>query len=279
MAVRIITDSSCDHPFWVQEKWDIKMMSFKVIFGDKEYVEGKTLTNQQFYELMHAATEIPKTVQILPVEFEEVFRPYAEAGDEMVVLPISKHMSGTYNSALMAKEWFPDAKIYVVDTLNTSFGLGLLIDMAVRFRDQGMGAKEIAERIDSIKEKVRLYAVIGDLKYLKMGGRLSSAGAAVGALLGIKPIVCIRDGKVIGIDKARGMKAGYQTVLSYAEKDGIDTDYPVYFGHSDFPDGMAELRAMYNERFGVGEIHTSEIGPIVGTHAGPGCAGIAFVAK
>ena len=155
----------------------------------------------------------------------------------MVVLPISKHMSGTYNSALMAKEQFPDAKIYVVDTLNTSFGLGLLVDMAVRFRDQGMGAKEIAERIDSIKEKVRLYAVIGDLKYLKMGGRLSSAGAAVGTLLGIKPIVCIRDGKVIGIDKARGMKAGYQTVLSYAEKDGIDTDYPVYFGHSDFPTG------------------------------------------
>ncbi|HHV50955.1 MAG TPA: DegV family protein [Candidatus Avimonas sp.] len=282
MAVRIITDSSCDHPFSIQKEWDIKIMPFKVIFGDDEYVDGQDLTIQQFYQLMYTATELPKTVQINPIEFEEVFKEYLDAGDEIVVLPISRHMSGTYNNALVAKEQFPGAPIYVVNTLNVTFGLGLLVEIAVRLRNQGLDAKSIAEQIESIKERVRLYAVVGDLKYLKMGGRLSSAGAVVGTLLGIKPIICIQEGKVIGIDKARGIKAGYQAVLSYAKKDGIDFSYPVYFGHSDFPGGMEELISLYKQEFEGwenGEIHASDIGPIVGTHAGPGCTGIAFIAK
>jgi DegV family protein with EDD domain len=279
MAVRIITDSSCDHPFSIQDEWDIQILPFKLVFGEDEYVAGKDISTQQFYEKMSTTTVLPKTVQITPIEFEDVFRPYVEAGDEIVLLPISKEMSGTYNSALIAKEQFPGAPIYVVNTLNVTFALGLIVDIAVRLRNQGHDAKSIAEHIDRIKDRIRLYAVIGDLKYLKLGGRLSSAGAMVGTLLGIKPIICIRDGKVIGIDKARGLKAGYQTVLSYAQKDGIDTDYPVYFGHSNFPDGMADLQALYREKFNSGETRSLDIGPIVGTHAGPGCTGIAFIAK
>ncbi len=279
MAVRIITDSSCDHPFSIQKDWNIEIIPFRVFFGDEEYIDGQNLTRQKFYEMMKTTQELPKTAQITPVEFEEIFRPYVEAGDEIGVLPISKEMSGTYNSALIAKEMFPDAPIYVVDTINVTFALALIVDLAVRARDEGLDAKAIYDRINALKERVRLYAVIGDLKYLRLGGRLSSAGAVVGTLLGIKPIICIRDGKVIGIDKARGLKAGYQTVLNYAKKDGIDTDYPVYFGHSDFPEALEELQMLARDQLEKGEMLSCDIGPIVGTHAGPGAVGLAFIAK
>ena len=279
MAIRIITDSSCDLPFSKQEDWGIDIMPFHVFFGDDEYTDGRNLTRQKFYELMADTDELPKTAQITPVEFIEIFKPYIEKGDEIIVLPISKHMSGTYNCALLAKEEFPDAPIYIVDTLNVTFALALLVDHAVRLRDKGLGAADIVKSIDQLKNRLRLYAVISDLKYLKLGGRLSSVGAAVGSILNIKPIICIRDGKVIGADKARGLNAGYQSVLSHAKDDRIDTDFPVYFGHSDFPDALAELKKLAAGRLIMRETQTCDIGPIVGTHAGPGAVGIAFIAK
>ena len=148
MAIRIITDSSCDLPFSTQQEWDIDIMPFHVFFGKDEYVDGKDLTRQQFYELMYKTEELPKTAQITPVEFVDIFRRYIELGDEIVLLPISREMSGTYNCALLAKEEFPGAPIYVVDTLNVTFALALLVDSAVKLRDAGMDAKGIAEEIE-----------------------------------------------------------------------------------------------------------------------------------
>lgn len=277
--VRIITDSSCDHSFSMQGKWNMDILPLRVRFGEEEYVDGRDLSREKFYELLETAQELPKTAQITPAEFEDVMRPYVEAGEEIVVLPISKEMSGTYQSALLAREQFPGAPIYIVDTQEVTFALGLLVDIAVRLRDEGMDAGTIAEKLDAIKSKVRLYAVIGDLKYLRMGGRLSSAGAVVGTLLGIKPIICIQDGKVIGIDKVRGMKAGYANLLARTEKDGIDTNYPVYFGHSNIPSALTELVKEATDRLALRDTHSVDIGPIVGTHAGPGAVGISFVAR
>lgn len=279
MAVRIITDSSSDFPFSKQNDWKIDILPLRVYFGEDEYVDGRDLTREKFYRLLSETKELPKTAQITPIEFEDILRPYVEAGDEIVILPISKEMSGTYNSAVIAKEQFPGAPIYVINTLNVTFALALLVDLAVKMRDEGLDAGTIAGRLDELKDRVQLYAVIGDLKYLRLGGRLSSTGAVVGTLLGVKPIIAIRDGKVIGVDKARGMKAGYQLVLSYTEKEGIDTRYPVYFGHTNIPSAMKELEDAAKGCLTIGETHEIDIGPIVGTHAGPGATGIAFIAK
>ena len=279
MAVRILTDSSSDLPFSMQEQWGIDILPLRVLFGDKEYVDGRDLSREEFYTLLSEATELPKTAQITPHEFERAIGRYVEAGDEVVVLGISSELSGTYASALLAREQFPEAPVYVVDSRNVTFALALLVEIAVGLRDRGLGAEEIARTIESLRERVRLYAVIDDLKYLRMGGRLSAAGAVVGSLLGIKPIVTLADGRVESIDKVRGMKAGYQCVLERTEKDGIDTAYPVYFGHSNVPDAMRELQAAAAVRFELDSPRGCGIGPIVGTHAGPGCVGIAFVAK
>ena len=279
MAVRIITDSSSDLPFSCQEKWGITILPLRVLFGEEEYVDGQDLTAEQFYAKLAQAKELPKTAQVTPAELEDAMRPFVQAGDEIVVLPISRELSGTSASARIAREQFPQAEIYVIDTLAVTFGLGMLVEIAVRLRDQGLTAREIAEKLDKLKSRARLYAVIDDLKYLRLGGRLSTAGAMVGTLLGIKPIVSIEEGKVCSVDKARGLKAGYQAILERVKKEGVDTAYPTYFGHSNLPSAMRDLQALIAPQMELDISQGCDIGPIVGTHAGPGCTGIAFIAR
>ncbi len=279
MALHILTDSACDIDLSQQEKLHFTILPLKVFFGDTCYIEGENLTKEQFYTMLAASSELPKTAQINPLDFEEVIRPWVEAGDEILILPLSKELSGTYQSAILAKESFPDAAIYVVDTLNVTFGQALLVQAALDMREQGMKAKEIFEAITALVPRVRLYAVIDDLKYLRLGGRLSSASAVVGTLLGIKPLIALQDGKVVSIAKARGQKAGYQMIVEKVREDGIDGDYPVYFGHSNAPEMMKELAELMNSSVSLPDVYESDIGPVVGTHAGPGCTGIAFIAK
>ena len=279
MALRIFTDSSSDIDVNRQKELDITILPLRVFFGDTCYVEGENLTKEEFYTMLAQADELPKTAQFTPMEFEELFRPLVEAGDEILVLPISKELSGTHQAALLAKEAFPDAPIYVVDTQNVTFGLGLLVYEALNLRDRGLHAADIYDAITALVPRVRLYAVIDDLKYLKMGGRLSSAGAMVGTLLGIKPIVSIEGGKVVSVAKARGQKAGFQTIRELVEADGIDFDYRVAYGHSNARPLMDELMKVMQGCADTDHLLFGDIGPVVGTHAGPGCAGIAFIKK
>lgn len=279
MALRIITDSSCDIDLSRQEELDVTILPLRVMFGDDCYVEGVNLTKEEFYTMLSQTEELPKTAQITPAEFEDTFRPLVEAGDEILVLPISKELSGTHQAALIAKEAFPGAPIYVVDTQNVTFGLGLLVLEALDMRNKGMHAAEIYDAITALVPRVRLYAVIGDLKYLKLGGRLSSAGAVMGTLLGIKPLIAIEGGKVISIAKARGQKAGFQMIRERVEADGIDFSHYVTYGNSNARPMMEELMAVMNDCVHTDRLMTGDIGPVVGTHAGPGCAGIAFIKK
>ena len=278
MAVRIIADGSCDLSAEECSRLDIIKIPLQVFFGDECFVEGENMTTEEFYARLSSSDLLPKTAQISPGRFEEVYAPLVEAGDEIVVLPISKELSGTYHSACMAREAFPEACIYVADTQNVTFPLGLLVYEACRMRDEGLSGQEIHRRIETdLAPRLRLYAVIDDLKYLRLGGRLSSAGAAVGTLLGIKPLVTIEGGKVINIHKARGQKAAMTWI---AER--LKEEYgggSLYLGHSDAPEKMAELEQVIGDFLDSKDVRRAEIGSVVGTHAGPGCAGVAFFAK
>ncbi len=278
MALRILTDSSCDLELGEQEALRITILPIRVYFGEEVYTEGENLTKPAFYSMLAAADTLPKTAQITPAEFEDAFRPLVEAGDEILLLPISRELSGTYQSALLAKEAFPGASIHVVDTLTTTFGLSLLIRQAVALRDQGMTGEEAARELTALVPRLRLFAVVDDLKYLKMGGRLSSAGAVVGSLLNIKPLISIAGGKVVSIAKARGLKAAFRQIADLVAAEGVDAAYPAAYGHSNDPAIMEELRAVIDEA-GFGPVFTVDIGPVVGTHIGPGCTGFAFVKK
>lgn len=137
MALRILTDSACDIDLSLQDSLDLKILPLKVFFGEKSFVEGENLSKDAFYRMLAVSPELPKTAQINPTDFEEVLRPWVEAGDEVLILPLSRELSGTYQSALLAREAFPDAPIYVVDTLAVTFGQALLVRAALRC---GIGA-------------------------------------------------------------------------------------------------------------------------------------------
>lgn len=140
---------------------------------------------------------------------------------------------------------------------------------ALEMRDRGLRAEDIFKAVTALVPRVRLYAVIDDLKYLRLGGRLSSAGAVMGTLLGIKPLVHIEEGKVVSLAKARGQKAGYQMILERVREEGVDQDYPVYFGHSNAPAMMEELEELIRSACALPQTYESAIGPVVGTMPAP----------
>ena len=161
--------------------------------------------------------------------------------DEIVGIFISGAMSGTCQSALIARDMVDgEDRIHVVDSRTVTFALGLLVEVAATLRDQGLSAKELAAKLEELAGRLRLLAVVDTLKYLKMGGRISTASAVVGALLNINPIITIENGLVEGIGKARGRKAAFQWIAKRMEKEAPDLSLPVSFGHTNAPEAMAE---------------------------------------
>lgn len=274
--VRIITDSTCDLSPKRQAALGVEAAPLSVHFGQESYRDGVDLSNGDFYERLRRAETLPTTAQVNPEEFAARFREYREHGDEVVGIFISSLLSGTCQSAGIARDMVDEEHIFVVDSGTVTFALGLLVERAAALRDQGMGGKEIAAEVERLSKRVRFYAVVETLKYLKMGGRISAATAVVGGMLGITPILNIRDGVVEAAGKSRGRKGAYQWMEKRIATEPVDLSLPVAFGHSDAPAVMAECEAYFMERIHGMDIRESDIGAVVGTHAGPGCAGIAY---
>lgn len=279
MALRIVTDSTADIPLTDQQALNIDILPLKVFFGEEEYIDGVTLTQEEFYQKLSTVEELPKTAQIQPREFEKLFQSYLDAGDEIVCIHLSSKLSGTVQSANIAKTKYKDAPIYIIDSGSVTLSLHVMVRLAIRLRDQGLSAKEIAQQLEASKEKIRLYAVIDDIKYLKMGGRLSGASAFVASVLGIKPLVEIRDGEVVPFGKVRGLANAYRALIEKTMEDGVDESLPFAFGYSLTKERAKELEIAFGDCLSRKTDLMVSIGCVVGTHAGPGCTGIAFFKK
>ncbi len=277
--VRIVTDSTSDITQAEGRTLGITIVPLTVHFLGESYRDGIDLSNREFFEKLAAADSIPTTSQVPPGEFTHLFQQFVDAGDDVVGIFISSDMSGTYQSAEVARELVDEEKIHVVDSRVATFELSLLVRLAVRFRDAGKTAPEIAEAIRRLTKRVRLFAVIDTLKYLKMSGRISTTTAFVGGLLGINPLISIRDGKVVSIGKSRGLKAGLGMINEHMQADPPDLEYLVGFGHINAPAFLEETVAYFSGLFGITDYFETDIGIIVGTHVGPGSAGIAYIAK
>ena len=222
--VKILTDSSCDLSPARCEELGVEMLPITVNFGGESFRANIDISNAQFYEKLAAASELPKTAQITPAFFQEKFQEYKEAGDDVVCLFISSQMSGTLQSAKVAKNLVGAENICLPDTLNVTFALGLLVEEAVKMRDRGLSAAEIAQEVEALVPRVRLWALIDDLKYLKMGGRLSATSALVASILGICPIITLENGLVEVVGKARGKKAAFKFIQGMVEKEPIKSE-------------------------------------------------------
>ena len=278
MAIRIITDSTCDITREDQERFDITVIPLTVNFPDASYEDGVDISNEEFYEKLETCKVLPTTSSIAPQTFTNAFKDVLDAGDEVLGIFISGEISGTFHAACMAKEALDSDKIHLVDSRNTTIAMALLVFEAVKNRDEGVPAAEIAEHIRSLTPKVRLMAMVNSLKNLHKGGRLSLASTVVGEVLGIKPITSIVDGKVAAIGKARGIPATFKTMLQKALDDLPDLRYGVTFGHICAPELLEKFVDYLKDPLQITEWITCNIGCIVGTHTGRGAVGIAYIA-
>ncbi len=279
--IRILTDSTSDILPAQARAMQIELVPLQVTFEDGEtYLDGQGMSLGEFYARLAQCHKLPTTSQPSPAAFAEHFEAAKEAEDEMVVILLSSQISGTYQAAQIAAATVDYDKIYLIDGHSATLGNQLLVRLAVKMRDEGHSVGEIVSVLETEKRKVRLLAVVDDLKYFRKGGRLSGAEAFAGALLGIKPVVGMKDGKVALVDKARGMPGAYVALFKQMEKmGGLDTDKEYLVGYTAHRKAAEPVC-----RYLTGNLHlpmpeVQHIGTVIGTHAGPGAAGIAFFAK
>lgn len=275
--IELITDSTSDLSPALAAELGVRVLPLSVNFGEENFRDGIDISNADFYARLRQAETLPTTSQINPEVFCAAFREALDRGNQVVGVFISSELSGTFQSAVIAKEMLDSDDVFVVDSRAVTLSMVLLLCEAARLRDEGASAADIAEKLTALSEKVRLYAVVDTLKYLKMGGRISAATAVVGGVLGISPIIAIEDGKVESAGKARGRKAGINWIRERAGRETIDLTRPIVVGHTDCPEAMEAMAEAFADVAGqVPAVYRSDIGAVVGTHAGPGAAGIAY---
>lgn len=281
MAVQIIVDSTADFSAKEIEKRQITCIPMTVTFGNEQYIDGVDLTKEEFFVKLMNEKEFPKTSQPSPAKFADCFEEAKENGDDVVAILISGALSGTVQSATIAKDIAEHDGVYIVDSKSATLGIRLLVDRAVRMRDQGKSAKEIAEALDELKARVRLFAGLDTLEYLQKGGRISKTAASIGRLAGIKPIITIdEEGEVAVCGKQRGNKNVFRQIIKYVEADMPDENYSVYFLYSaDKKNCISFIQTLQKNGLDFGKIKTREIGPTIGSHIGPGAFGIVYVAN
>ncbi len=251
MGIKIITDSACDLTKEYIESENIGLVSLILNLNGKLIKDdlGKTLTYKEFYtEMRKGAT--PTTSQINSYDFEEEFIKHIKNGDSIIYISLSSNLSGTFNSANIAKnnliEEYPDAKIYLVDSLSVSVGQGFLVEKACDMRNNGLNAEEIVNWLEENKRKVVHSILIDDLNHLKRGGRISSTTATIGGLLNIKPTLYIDDdGKLVQGEKIKGKKKALRFLVNEVKERAINTENEtLYICHGDCLEEAETLKNM-----------------------------------
>ena len=277
MSVRIVVDSTADVTDEIRAK--LSVVPLTVHFGEQEYVDGITINHKQFYEMLVETDVLPTTSQPSPDAFAQVFRQAQEAGEQVVALTVSSKLSGTCQSAMIAAADFPDS-VWVVDTKTVAIGCGILAELAVRLKEEGLSAPEIVARLEEERENIHVIALLDTLEYLKKGGRISKTIAFAGGLLSIKPVVTIQDGEIHILGKARGSKQGNNLLVTEIQKaGGVDFTKPLMLGYTGLSDALLEKYVLDSGALWDGHgdcIRSTPISSVIGTHAGPGAIAVAF---
>ncbi|MCL1848219.1 MAG: DegV family protein [Clostridiales bacterium] len=283
MDIAIISDSTCDLGFSAEVAYTIDLVPLSVAFGKKVYRDGIDLSIEEFYQRLSKASALPTTSQPSPAAFASVFRRRLDEGKAVLGIFLSSALSGTYQSAALAKDTFSPGeqeRIHLIDSRHATGNLALLVLEACRMRDQGSKPEEISEHIHSLIPRVRLYATLDSLKYLRMGGRLSAAAAVTGGLLNIVPIVTVEDGAVEVAAKIRKSRDAFRKWLrAKINTDLPDPKYPVFYLYSNNQAVLTPLQEEFKYLFPADSTYRLPIGSVIGTHAGPGALGIVYVTR
>lgn len=277
MSIRIITDSTVDADASYTENFSIVPLT--VTFGEEEYKDGIDLTKQDFYKKLESSDILPKTSQASPDTFAQVFKSLGK-DEEAIVITVTSRLSGTYQSARIAAEDFPN--IRVVDSRNVSIGSGVLAEYALQCAEKGMELEELTDHLIRRRDDICLLARLETLEYLKKGGRISKTAAFAGGVLNIKPVVTTKDGELAMLGKARGSKKANNLLIEAVQKNGIDFSRPLLLGYTGLSDQLlqdyiADSRAIWEGN--VEHLDQTQLCSVIGTHAGPGAVAVAFFRK
>ncbi|MDF2485395.1 MAG: DegV family protein [Herbinix sp.] len=280
MGIRIITDSTSDISAAQAKELGVTIIPLKVIFGDKEFKEGIDITMEGFYDKLVHAEKLPTTSQPSPDDFLTSFLEAKEAKDSVLVILISGKLSGTLQSATIAKELAEYDDIHIVDSLITITGLRFLVEHAVKLNREGKSVLEIVPVLEELKNRIVLLAMVDTLEYLYKGGRLSKSSAILGSLLKFKPIITVKDGVIGVLGKERGSNKGIAKMLEIMGEQGqLDDNYPVYYGYTAEDSKTKQLMDIVNQKYKIKHSSIHPVGCVVGTHAGPGACVITYINK
>lgn len=273
--VKIVTDSSSYLESEVIAKYDVRVVPLKVAFGAEAFAEGMDITNEEFYQRLAKVRTLPTTSQPSVGDFTKVYFGLVEQGHPILSLHISSKLSGTCASALAAKKALPQAQIEIVDSL--SIAMGMLVPPAAEAAKRGETLSQIMASIEKLNKCIKVVGVFDTLEYLWKGGRIGAARALVGTLLRIKPVLTHYGGEVKVLNKARTMTRAIDYMLGFVEKEVKGrTSLHGWIGHSRVPEAAQVLEKGLRERFNWVELRLFELGPVLGTHMGPGFVGVSF---
>jgi len=276
--VRIVLDSSADYSANELEDLNMELVPLNITMNGYNYRDGIDITKKEFYEMLINSDEFPTTSQPAPQDFLDIFEDAKTNGDSVVCLTLSSGLSGTFQSAVLAKNMVDYDQIYIVDTLSATRGAQILVEYAHKLRDEGHDAATIAEKVDNLKSRIKILAVVDTLEYLYKGGRLNRATAAVGELANLIPIITVKDGKMAVSGKCIGRNKALATLTKMITECGIDTDFPAYSIYAYGEENTEKLE----EKLTAAGIHVTkrlQIGSTIGCHIGPGAYGLIFVTK
>ncbi|MBP3961102.1 DegV family protein [Paenibacillus lignilyticus] len=277
-AIKIITDSTADIPKRVREQHNIEMVPLKVLFGEDTYLDSVTITNNQFYERLAKADMLPTTSQPSPVEFMEAYERVLGTGSDTSIISIhlSSALSGTYQSAVLGSTLLDmPGDITVIDSKSASYGCGMLAVKAAEMAAAGETKEAIVTKVENMIKDRKMYFLLDTLEYLQKGGRIGKAAALFGSILNIKPILTIDgEGEVMAVDKVRGTKKAMQRIIDLFKNDFGNDPIEMTVGWTHKNELALELAALAQGQLNIRSIRQTEIGSVIGTHAGPGAAAL-----
>ena len=279
--VRIITDSAADFSPQELEKLNNTCIPLSVRFGQQDYQENVDLSKDQFYELLLQNEELPKTSQASPQILMDLFEQADQAKEDAIYFTLSSALSGTYQSAIMAKNLTDSPYCHVVDGRNATGGQRMILEYAARLRNEGKSADEIITAVEALRDRIRLYACIDTLEYLYKGGRISQTVYKLGTLANIKPIITVEPDGSIGIPaKAMGMRKGMDYLCKQVEAHPADLEHPFYVMYTNNRAvGQALAEKLSASGISVTDDRIIQVGAAIGSHIGPDACGLVYVAK
>lgn len=277
--IRILVDSASDYMIEEAKKENLEFVPLTVMLNEVTYKSGIELEHDEFYEKLMAGKEFPKTAQPSPQDFLSIFEDAKEKGDDVICILLSSSLSGTFQSANLAKNIADYDRIYIIDSLTAAAGIRILAGYASKLAAQGLSAEEIFTKVDAIKSKVKIFAAVDTLEYLARGGRLNRTVAAIGELANLKPIITLApEGNLEVPGKTLGRVKAINYILNQLENRTVDTDFPMYSVYSYGIENVEKLEKKL-EKEGYHIDKQCQIGATIGAHVGPGAFGVIFVEK